>query len=337
MLPGFGTGALRGPEGDDHVTELVVPMVNHRASAGDLDPLVEHGRIGSEIVRHAPGGCWTYMKVYSDDHQQDGLLGSEVPGLVEELVTAGMVDRWFFVRYFDPRPHLRLRLRASDNDYAVSVLATAVQRAHVWVGDGRANDLELASFDAEIARYGGPEVYDDVEACFTASSIATTRLLPLLREHGGELEADEVAVVLLVWLYTAWGYDQQELLEVMPRGSKSDAVREQFRSSRGRLCSFVAPELFAQDSGDADMTRDIVLAQLRSGEAVVARAGQAVRSAARAGTLRGDEPGIAGSLAHMAINRMWSVDRQRENDLYFLTREVLRTVRGRLAARKAER
>lgn len=277
------------------------------------------------------------MKVYSDDHQQDGLLGSEVPGLVEELVTAGMVDRWFFVRYFDPRPHLRLRLRASDNDYAVSVLATAVQRAHVWVGDGRANDLELASFDAEIARYGGPEVYDDVEACFTASSIATTRLLPLLREHGGELEADEVAVVLLVWLYTAWGYDQQELLEVMPRGSESDAVREQFRSSRGRLCSLVAPELFAQDSGDADMTRDIVLAQLRSGEAVVARAGQAVRSAARAGTLRGDEPGIAGSLAHMAINRMWSVDRQRENDLYFLTREVLRTVRGRLAARKAER
>lgn len=331
MLPEFGTGIVRDPAGREHLTEIVVPMVNHHASPDDVTTVPDHGVLGSEVLRHPAGSRWTYLKVYADDHQQDALISHQLPELIHELSALKVMDRWFFIRYLDPRPHLRVRIRAAHDGPSVEVLGHAVSRVHQWVADGLANDVEIVSFDPEVARYGGPEVYEQVEATFTSSSDIATQLLPLLSENGGPLDSEDVAVLLLVWLYSSWGHPFDELVDVMPSGSGSDSVRERFRSNRDRLCGIVAPELFGMDEA-AGRTRDAVLPLLDPESEAMRRAGDAVRVAVGAGTLRGDEPGIIGSMAHMMVNRMWSVDRERENDLYFLTHEVLRTVRGRRAA-----
>ncbi|MEK8106376.1 thiopeptide-type bacteriocin biosynthesis protein [Micromonospora sp. M12] len=58
--------------------------------------------------RHLPGGEWLYALVYCSGERQDELLRA-VPALAAGLD----VDRWFFLRYGDPDPHLRLRFHGA--------------------------------------------------------------------------------------------------------------------------------------------------------------------------------------------------------------------------------
>lgn len=329
MVPGFDSPLVRDNDGLGHLTELVVPMRNEAADPGDLEPLLPVGAAGSENLQYTPGSRWTYIKVYADDHQQEELVAKQLPDLVSTLRSAGLIDRWFFIRYLDPRPHLRLRVRAAHEGHAGEVLAATVSAAHAWVQSGLANDLELGSYHPEVGRYGGSEVFDVVEATFEFSSDLTTQVAGRLSENGGELDSDEVAVVLLAWLYSSWGYDEDGLVDVVPRGAGSDEMRAKLRASRERLCALVAPDLFVDTSSTTHAT---LMPLLAPGTALVRAAGEAVRYSAAAGDLRGEEIGIVGSLAHMLINRMWSVDRARENEMYFLTHEVLRAVRGRRVA-----
>jgi thiopeptide-type bacteriocin biosynthesis protein len=93
----------------------------------------------------------------------------------------GRADRWFFIRYYRDglvsRPHLRLRV-FGQADY---LTGTVFPWLHTWAcqlrSDGLAGDLRLVPFDAEVERYGGPQMYPAVEKLAHADSLAVVETL----------------------------------------------------------------------------------------------------------------------------------------------------------------
>ena len=62
-----------------------------------------------------PGSDWLYVKLYGPAAGEDALLTGPVRDLAGRCSTTGDADGWFFLRYADPEPHLRLRLHGEPD------------------------------------------------------------------------------------------------------------------------------------------------------------------------------------------------------------------------------
>ncbi|MBO0869731.1 MAG: lantibiotic dehydratase, partial [Micromonosporaceae bacterium] len=172
-----------GPAGP-HSVEIVVPLLRHR-----LYPRAASQHAAPPVPRampdppppparlHRPGGEWLYAKLYCAAARQSEILGLRLPALLAEV--AGRIDRWFFVRYADPRPHLRLRLHGRPDELWRQVL----DRVHVWADalcrDALLDDLVLDSYDPELERYGAGSLMAAAESAFGADSHAVLCQLQL--------------------------------------------------------------------------------------------------------------------------------------------------------------
>lgn len=100
------------------------------------------------------GDSWVYYKVYCGIYTTDELLLKGIKPLCEHLLDENIIDKWFFIRYSDPNPHLRLRLHlANDKNYAL-VLKEMREMLNPYISSFLIHDVQLATYRREIERYG---------------------------------------------------------------------------------------------------------------------------------------------------------------------------------------
>ncbi|GGK63986.1 hypothetical protein Sme01_06230 [Sphaerisporangium melleum] len=174
----------------------------------------------------------------------DLLLGTAVGGLVREL--DARLDRFFFLRYWEGGPHLRLRLLPRDPGDAAMIekRATAVLEAHLaahptmatWDRERyallaeefarqeglagydrrlRADDqVEAVAYRPEYATFGGPEAVAAVERHFTDSSRIALAILRGEHDHRRRL-GHALAAMMLAFM--AWEPDPRRLGPLLAR------------------------------------------------------------------------------------------------------------------------
>lgn len=151
--------------------EIVVPLVSTEPPAPAPTAVKASGPlplIDSEDDA-LPGSDVLFAKVYGHPDAFDTILTRQLPELLSgwnEPLT------WWFVRYRDPRPHLRLRMRLTGaQDYG-----PAAARVGAWAADlrrrGLAGDLILDTYRPETARYGRGAALAAAEVLFEADSTA---------------------------------------------------------------------------------------------------------------------------------------------------------------------
>jgi lantibiotic biosynthesis protein len=132
----------------------------------------------------ALGSEWAYFKVYCGPKTADELLVEVIRPLVEELQAAAIIDQWFFIRYADPQPHLRLRFHGTGPFYA-AVIARLHAALAPYVATGLVVSLQADTYQRELERYG-PATMLASEAWFSHDSQAVISLLGLLDGDAAE-------------------------------------------------------------------------------------------------------------------------------------------------------
>jgi thiopeptide-type bacteriocin biosynthesis protein len=312
-------GWLRGP-GGPHRCEIVVPLVSRKRvtdDPGGRPRPVPTVRTRDEI--HLPGGEWLYAKLYTGAERAPELLRDHLGGLLD-LVGPGVVDRWFFVRYADPRPHLRLRLHGEPR----SLWDVALTAIRGWAADlrrsGLLGDVVLDSYDPEIERYGGPETLAAAEHAFHADSVSAIALLRVLDTHAATADRVLVGALSVLDLLAAFGRPD-DLLGWLARTGTKQQHRAAFTARRKEALRLADP-----DGEWAELARrpdgPDLLAAWRSRRSALAEFGCALR---RPGAARGHDTiaTIAASLAHMHVNRVFGVDRTLEGQIYAVARNTV--------------
>lgn len=126
-----------------------------------------------------PGSTVLFAKLYCHPDVVDTILTGHLPALLDAW---GVPAPWWFIRYRDPAPHLRLRIRlAPDAQDASESYGRAVARVGVWAEQLRARrligDLVLDTYHPETARYGAGEALTAAENLFAADSAAVVAQL----------------------------------------------------------------------------------------------------------------------------------------------------------------
>ena len=289
---GFGAGWLGG-----RANEVTATL----RSTAQEPPIRTAARPVPPPPRHQPGGEWLFAKLYASADRHTDLIRQWLPALRAALPPE--VDRWFFIRYFDPGPHLRIRVHAEPATLRREVLPLV----HDWAADlrraGLARSLQLDTYEPEADRYGGVEALEAAERVFAADSDAVLAQLRLRPDLTPELlAAANYADLARAFHGEGW---QDWLLAAYPVGEHHRA----FQSVRRTAVELIADG----DPRLAEIWRPRARAATEYGELI--------RSLHRRTPLA--------ALLHMHHNRLIGVSKLSEGISYAIARGAVQALRDR--------
>ncbi|MFG2434654.1 lantibiotic dehydratase [Streptomyces sp. NPDC048508] len=154
--------------------EIAVPLKAVRATTWPALPKPTAARTLSPAQIQTPATSPVLLvALYGDPRRQDALLTRHVPDLMRRLGS----PPWWYVRFRDPQPHLRLRIVLPDPDDFAATTRTVSAWADALRTAGLLADLRYPTAYREMGRWGSGAAWDAAEAVFRADSLATVAQL----------------------------------------------------------------------------------------------------------------------------------------------------------------
>lgn len=112
--------------------------------------------VDAEVVPRdfALGSEWLYYKLYCGQLVADRVLLDVLRPLAAELRAQGLVDTWFFIRYADPDPHLRVRWHLPVLSQLGEVVRRVGERLAPVSGPHSVWKIQTDTYRRELERYG---------------------------------------------------------------------------------------------------------------------------------------------------------------------------------------
>lgn len=124
-----------------------------------------------------PGSEWLYLKIYTGVKTADLILEEVIQPLVEYFQENNYISKWFFIRYNDPKLHIRLRLRLNNTEYYREIIDKINIGFQQYVYIGEISTIQIDTYNREIERYGENTI-EDAEILFYQNSEFTLLCLP---------------------------------------------------------------------------------------------------------------------------------------------------------------
>ncbi|MER7000323.1 lantibiotic dehydratase [Streptomyces sp. NPDC000410] len=284
--------------------EAALPPAPRRAA-----PRSTIGRGHGHLPGHSP---WAFVKLYGHPARQADILTASLPGLWEGW---DEVPEWWFVRYRDPDPHLRLRVRLDRAE----AFGRVAERVGTWAAGrrelGLVGRIQWDTYHPETGRYGTGAAMAAAESVFAADSAAALAQLALTT--GGRAHPMAMTVASFVDLACSFAGNTGDGMRALV-----EQVRRTSGPATGREIQDAAMRLADPGDGFAAL-RDIP-----GGEDVVAawerrRTALAAYRSRLAGEDDGPDPAsVLGALLHMHHNRAAGIDEDAERACLRMARSV---------------
>lgn len=339
-FPAPELAAVHGPAGS-FMHEFLLPL-RRTTPAQNTRPLRFHADFEEQRTVFV-GGDWLYLRIGAGPRIADTILLEVLSPLLRDLTTRGVIDQWFFIRYADPRPHLRVRLNGNPEALRELALAALLPPLTNALTMGIVAELQLDTYRPELRRYGGVAAMQHAERLFCLDSVATVKALQLALSEDRLHDPDHRIVIGCLGasrLLESLVPDTDTRLALLERlaanAFDADASTAPLKRTRRReLAAALRRQqqalmnaLFAEES-EYEGYRIVFDHFRRSAKPSVAGLSQLAESDSLT-TTYGD---IVQSLLHMHVNRMFAEEPRRHESIVY---DFLhRLYRGQAARRGA--
>jgi thiopeptide-type bacteriocin biosynthesis protein len=131
------------------------------------------------------GDQWLYYKFYTGPKTADIILTRLVKPLAETLLASGDIDKWFFIRYADPKIHTRVRFRITNPQGLLKSILQVNMLSKPFIEQDLIWKIQVDSYQREIERYG-IESMDLSETLFFHDSRMIVDMLDMIEGDEGE-------------------------------------------------------------------------------------------------------------------------------------------------------
>jgi len=104
------------------------------------------------------GTEWIYYKIYCGVKTADVVLLQVIKPICANLLKDKCIDKWFFIRYADPDPHLRLRFHITCEESIPKIILMMRDSLDLYIENRQIWDVQLATYQRELERYGTPTI-----------------------------------------------------------------------------------------------------------------------------------------------------------------------------------
>jgi len=166
---------------DGFSNEVIIPFSNNALQGNttyDISRSVNINPIKQQIF--TPLSEWVYFKIYTGKKFADVLLLEIIPLLLEDLNSKNIISKWFFIRYADPKDHLRIRFLITKDEKRLDLEKRVKSYLDVFIRDNLIWDIQIATYNRELNRYG-IDVIEECETWFCHNSELVLNLIEKLQ------------------------------------------------------------------------------------------------------------------------------------------------------------
>lgn len=123
-----------------------------------------------------PGSEWVFYKLYCGIKGADNILLNEVYKTVHYLTKKNFINKWFFVRYYDPDYHLRIRFHATSTEFLPSIISFMYKSINHLVEEKLIWKIQIDTYERELERYNSIEKSEEI---FHIDSVMNLNILKI--------------------------------------------------------------------------------------------------------------------------------------------------------------
>ncbi|MGM7684183.1 lantibiotic dehydratase [Cytobacillus sp. Hm23] len=282
-------------------------------------PIANHSRV------HLPGGKWIFLKLYGLSSRIEEFIGWHMKELYELAKGNQVADQWFFMRYSDPNPHIRLRFKGEQEQLYSKLMPIIHQWGLNLQREGLVSQMVIDSYDPEIERYGGPKLIELAEKVFEGDSIMVTNLIRLKREGAVSIDLDMIAVICTIDIMERFSLSFKEQLDWFNKRFSHKEHLKVFRKNRKPYMEL------GNSKNDWESLRNdpegiLIYNNMLHRRETLQHYAQQVHLNQQDGILHSNPDGILASIIHMTLNR-FGISFQDERRVMHLVRHTLHNLR----------
>lgn len=313
-------------EGGKYASEVIVPLTKKlvEKKPSRTNAWFPPSREVTTKREFTLGSEWLFCKLYTGAVPAERILKECIAPLALALKAEGLIEKWFFIRYSDPKRHLRIRFyHSTDKKFWQKTIEYMNSALAVYPAPGHIEKVQYDTYERELARYGYEKI-DLSESLFFHDSEAVLQFLELLEGAESETLRWLMALRNIDMLLSDFGFpleQKHQLLQML----KNDFLKEFSVDKPGllqldQLYRMESKQIqrFLNEQHDQDNGIEPLVSVFRE---------RSERNKSIMEKLRGhkDEQRsnnllyLADSHVHMALNRMLvSEHRKQEMVLYYL-------------------
>lgn len=160
------------------------------------------------------GDKWLYYKIYSGQKTADLILTDLINTVSAQLYAEKLIDKWFFIRYADPKSHLRWRLQLNADKNIGKVIKIVFDAYKPYTDSGHIHKIQLDTYKRELERYGTHSI-ELVETLFWFDSVMIVSMLEQIEGDEGEKIRWLFSMQAIDKLLTDFNYSTQQKFDLI--------------------------------------------------------------------------------------------------------------------------
>lgn len=311
-----------------YATEFSVPMFSKELAEKKLTAITDKyytytkpNLIGNfylpERVLYLGDEGWLYFKIYLNPIQANPFLAQYLEPFLTDLFEQGIIKSFFFIKYADPKYHIRLRLQITEPDK----LGVALQKFRDWFNLLQENlisyEYTIAQYEREIERYGGSALMPYAENYFCQDSRLVIALLQELSKDAEEIEREKIGIFVIHNLVNCFCNSLQADSDFLVKYTDNIEHKDLFRKNKKDYLAVIEDDYIGNFS---EKTQRIIADR----EAAIKQYVEQIRHAEQQEQLSTSVDNILLTVIHMFCNR-YNGNREWERKVLFLTRHAVFT------------
>ncbi len=176
------------------------------------------------------GDTWIYFKFYSGPKTADLILTEVIKPVSEQLISKNIINKWFFIRYSDPKLHLRVRFHLNDKNRINSIIEKINTFCKPFIEQNLIWKIQTDTYNRELERYGEKTMLLS-EDIFFYDSVMIVDLLSKIHGDEGELLRWQFTLKAIDSILDAFNFTINQKLDLLFELKESYA--REFNMDRG--------------------------------------------------------------------------------------------------------
>ncbi|MET1942804.1 lantibiotic dehydratase [Enterococcus faecalis] len=256
---------------------------------------------------------WVYMKIYIGKYLQPEFISNYLVDFIKNLIDKKYIDKWFYILYEDPEPHIRARLLLNSQiDYS-KFMSELNDWCKFVIEQHAVKKVCFDTFEKEVGRYGGPELMDCVEEVFKVDSEVCTEIVRINRYKLSGLPDYILGVMSIVDYLSGLDMSIEEQAIFLNFLGNKDEYRKEYREWKNVLFEYLAYE--------NDLATEIHQILSHRKEYLKEYKNLLTKDTSK---LWNTVDNIIASLLHMNCNRIFGTDRNMEEKVMSIARHLMK-------------
>lgn len=172
------------------------------------------------------GSEWLYYKLYCGEKSADDILISSIKPFIEQALNENLIDKWFFIRYHDPKSHLRLRFHLKNRAHIGNLILKFHEVLQPLIHNNSIWKVQTDTYKRELKRYGALAI-NDIESLFFINSTKVVNIISTINTDEQRLVE---ALKLTNTILSNFNLTTQQKLEFSEHSKQ--AFREEFNANK---------------------------------------------------------------------------------------------------------